>query len=134
MITLSPGLQAVIMATIMASVLPQVTTRCCSGSMGSPAVARDLGGERLAEARCAPGDGVLVRRSVRRHGECVEQGGRRREIGEPLRQVDGLYSLAVRVVFADDGLGDPGESLRGLGHGGEYGASPRRLPPPPEPP
>ena len=34
--TLSPGLQAVIMATIIASVLPQVTTRFRSGSSAGP--------------------------------------------------------------------------------------------------
>jgi hypothetical protein len=34
--TLSPGLQAVIMATIIASVLPHVTTRCWSGSTSRP--------------------------------------------------------------------------------------------------
>ena len=32
--TLSPGLQTVIIATIIASVPPQVTTRCSSGSIG----------------------------------------------------------------------------------------------------
>jgi hypothetical protein len=34
--TLSPGLQAVIIATIIASVLPHVVTRCRSGSISSP--------------------------------------------------------------------------------------------------
>jgi hypothetical protein len=34
--TLSPGLQTVIMADIMASVLPQVTTISLSGSIGMP--------------------------------------------------------------------------------------------------
>jgi hypothetical protein len=36
MTTLSPGSATVIMAAIMASVLPQVVTMCLSGSMGSP--------------------------------------------------------------------------------------------------
>lgn len=34
--TRSPGSQAVIIATIMASVLPQVTTRCWSASTSRP--------------------------------------------------------------------------------------------------
>ena len=36
MMTLSPGLHAVIIATIIASVLPHVTTMCSSGSSGNP--------------------------------------------------------------------------------------------------
>ena len=58
--TLSPGLATVIMAAIMASVLPQVTTISPSGSMVQPMKLRLLGRQGFPEILCAPGDGVLV--------------------------------------------------------------------------
>ena len=47
--TLSPGLVTVIIAAIIASVLPQVVTISVFGSIFRPMKARLLGGERLAK-------------------------------------------------------------------------------------
>ena len=58
--TLSPGLATVIMAAIMASVLPQVTTISPLGSMVRPMSLDLLGRQGFAEVLCAPGDGILM--------------------------------------------------------------------------
>jgi len=60
--TASPGLHAVIMATIIASVLPHVTTRCLSGSSPSPmkrdcfaaSASRKFGAPQVTAYWCGP--------------------------------------------------------------------------------
>ena len=79
--------------------------------------ARELAGDRLAQRPRAPGDRVLVDVGLdRRAGRVLDDRGRR-EVGEPLRQVDAAVQLVQPRHLADDRLGE----LRRLLRTGELG-------------
>ena len=103
--TLSPGLATVIMAAIMASVLPQVATISLLGSMVTAHEAALLFGQRLAEVLRAPGDGVLVEILVGDLGQAVQNSLGRVEVREALGQVD-------RAVLVGDAGHPPDDRIR----------------------
>ena len=81
-----------------------------------PAEAVDLRGERLAEARGAPGDGVLVVRATRGALQGREQLLGRGEVGKTLGQVDSPVLVGQAGHPADDGFGETGEASGGRRH------------------
>ena len=93
---------------IIASVDPQQTVTCVSGSMARPwrrAASRAMACAQLGRA---PGDGVLVDVGVdgaRRRG--LDRLGRG-EVGEPLRQVDRAVPMRQPGHLADDRFGEAG--------------------------
>ncbi len=116
--TLSPGLQAVIIATIIASVLPQVTTRCWSGSTSSP-VLRLILRARAWRKRGAPqvtaywwcGPRVAVSRAER-----ISSGGSKS--GKPWERFMAPQLLARRVMLRMTDSENWARRLAGEGMGG----------------
>ena len=83
---------------------------------GEAAEAVDLLGQRLAEARGAPGDGVLVMRPPGGAFQGGQQFLGRREVRKTLREVDGSVLIGQPGHPADDGLGETGEAAGGRRH------------------
>ena len=103
--TLSPGLATVIMAAIMASVLPQVVTISVLGSICRP-IRRDcFSASSFAEVLRAPGDGILVEVFMRYFGQAVQNRRRRVEIRVTLGKIDGTVLSADAGHAADNGIG-----------------------------
>ena len=100
----------------MASVEPQDTTM----SVSEVAL---LGGKGLAEVLRAPGEGVLVRAGVRHLGQAVGDRGGRVEVGESLREVDGVVAQRHTGHASDDGIGEFLGACAQRGHGASSGVT-----------
>src|SRR5512133_1494244 len=81
-------------------------------------------GQCAAEILCAPRDGVLMKGAV----NCLVCGLKKFcwwvEIGKALREIDRSAFVTSPSHFANDGLGEPLGTQRGLDHGTRYIAQP----------
>jgi hypothetical protein len=76
------------------------------GIDGVAALALRLGGDRVAEALGAPGDGVLVDVGVQCRGGSVLESCGCPEIGKSLRQIDGVVLARLASHVANHRLGE----------------------------
>lgn len=109
--TLSPGLVTVIIAAIIASVLPQVVTISVFGSILRPIQRDCLAAERLAKVLRAPGDGILMKILIGDLRHAVEDLLRRFKVRKALRQVDRAVLHGNARHAADDRVGEAGRAF-----------------------
>ena len=105
------------MATIMASVLPQVTTKFSSASSGRPMNRDCFFGQRGAKILGSPGDGVLVRALARGAFGGLEQALGRIEIRKALGEINRAVLSGHPRHAADDRLAEGAGTIARLWHG-----------------
>ena len=89
-----------------------------AGEMG------DLSGEGLAEARRAPGDGVLMERAAGGAFQCGEEFLRRIEVGKALGKIDRAMLIGEARHGANDGFGEGVEAAGSCRHPCDLGEKP----------